>query len=300
MSTSADVLDAPLVEEYRRQLEAALRRLPPSEAERLREQIDAHLRDAIARDAGDSAVREVLRRLGSPEEVVAAAVAEGAAGPLRPPRVGLGHRLRRMRRRTLAIVVVALALSGALLGWGIDYASSPSLVFDGEAGWWPAQGPATITQIGNLAQSAVPFAFGKTQGFFVVLHNPSGWSQTIVGLPPYTQSMAVSPLHIRLALFEIDHQGLPTAYRYHELPFTIPPGGYAFLREYWTTYDCTSAGVTTSTDAVVFQVRVGGLSVRRETISVDPVFALVAPPSTPKRQHCPTNVPESVVLGTGN
>jgi len=296
---SSDVLDVPLVQEYRRRLLAAMRRLPPAEAARLHEQIDAHLRDALPPDAADAAVREVLRRLGPPEDLVAAAAADETAGTVRP---GPFRRLRRMRRRSLALLAASLCVAGVLLGWGIDYATSPSLVTGGTFGWWPGQagGPETTTTIGNLTQSAVPFAFGQTQGFYVVLHNPSGWSQTIVGLPPYTPSMANSPLHIRLALFDTDHQDSPTSYRYHELPFTIPPGGYAFLHEYWTTYDCTSAGVNTSTDRAIFRVRVGGLFTRRETIPFGGMaFALVAPPDTPKHQHCPTNVPESIVLGTG-
>lgn len=296
---SSDVLEVPLVQQYRRQLWATMRCLPSAEAARLYEQINAHLRDALAPDADDGDVQGVLRRLGPPEELVAAALAEASAGP---PRTGPLRRLRRMRRRSLAIVAAAFCVAGALLGWGVDYAASSSLVAGGSFGWWPGQagGRETTTQIGGLTQSAVPFDFGETQGFYLVLHNPSGWSQTIVGLPPYTPSMATSPLRIRLTLFNVEHQQLPTSYRYRELPFTIPPGGYAFLHEYWTSYDCTSAGVTTSTDSVTFRVRVGGLFVRRETISFDGmVFALIAPPDTPTHQHCPSKVPESIVLGTG-
>ena len=65
----------PLVEDYMRRLEAAAWALPDYRREELLAEIRAHLDEALRQvPAGDeAAVRSVLARLGSPEEIVAAA-----------------------------------------------------------------------------------------------------------------------------------------------------------------------------------------------------------------------------------
>lgn len=49
-------LDNPLAREYLRELEAALARLPARQASELREQISAHITDALPDDASDEQV----------------------------------------------------------------------------------------------------------------------------------------------------------------------------------------------------------------------------------------------------
>jgi len=65
----------PLVEDYMRRLEAAAWALPDYRRDELLAEIRAHLDEALRQvPAGDeAAVRSVLERLGSPEEIVAAA-----------------------------------------------------------------------------------------------------------------------------------------------------------------------------------------------------------------------------------
>jgi hypothetical protein len=55
------------VRSYLRELDAALRGAPADKARELKEQITAHLDDAIAPDADPEHITEVLGRLGSPE-----------------------------------------------------------------------------------------------------------------------------------------------------------------------------------------------------------------------------------------
>lgn len=78
-------LDHPAVADYLRRLESAAARLPAGRREELVEEIRGHVADALGAIGDDeAAVRGVLDRLGSPEEIVAAEdVAEPAPAP--PP-----------------------------------------------------------------------------------------------------------------------------------------------------------------------------------------------------------------------
>jgi Domain of unknown function (DUF4190) len=82
MNVNAD----PLVEDYLRHLEAVAAGLPGYRREELLAEIRAHLDEALRQvPAGDeAAVRSVLDRLGSPEEIVAAAADPMPAGPFGP------------------------------------------------------------------------------------------------------------------------------------------------------------------------------------------------------------------------
>lgn len=95
----------PLVDDYLRRLEAAAAHLPRARRKELVGEIDEHLEAALA-EAGDdeAAVRNVLERLGSPEEIAAAA---GAA-----PERG------RLERAALIVLSVSfvLPLFGYLIG----------------------------------------------------------------------------------------------------------------------------------------------------------------------------------------
>ena len=82
MNVNAD----PLVEDYLRHLEAVASGLPAYRRDELLAEIRAHLDEALRQvPAGDeAAVRSMLDRLGSPEEIVAAAADPMPAGPFGP------------------------------------------------------------------------------------------------------------------------------------------------------------------------------------------------------------------------
>jgi hypothetical protein len=90
---SGTALDHRLVRDYLRDLDKAMRGLPDTQAHELKEQITAHLDDALQPGAGDDEVAATLSRLGSPADLAAeAGAASGSSGP-------------------------GLALSGRRVGW---------------------------------------------------------------------------------------------------------------------------------------------------------------------------------------
>jgi Nitrate and nitrite sensing len=103
---SGTVLDHRLVRGYLRELDAVMRGLPAVQARELREQITAHLDDALGPDAGDYEVAATLSRLGSPADLAAeAGAASGSSGP-RPALSGW----------RLATIIAVPAVIAALFG----------------------------------------------------------------------------------------------------------------------------------------------------------------------------------------
>ena len=106
----------PLVDDYLRRLEAAAADLPHERRVELVSEIEEHI-DAALREGGahgEAAVRNVLERLGQPEEIAA----EAGAGTAAPERGWL---------ETAAMLVLAvsfvLPLVGYLIGAGLVLAS---------------------------------------------------------------------------------------------------------------------------------------------------------------------------------
>jgi hypothetical protein len=104
---SGTALDHRLVRDYLRELDAAMRGLPTAQARELREQITAHLDDALPPYAGDEEVAATLSRLGSPAGLAAEA-ANGSSGP----RSALSS--RRVRWRLAAVIAVPTAIAAVL------------------------------------------------------------------------------------------------------------------------------------------------------------------------------------------
>ena len=110
----------PLVDDYLRRLEAAAAGLPRERRAELVGEIEEHVDAALAEGGGDeTAVRNVLERLGSPEEIAAAA---------RPPKVVP----ERGTLETAALIVLAVSFIlpglGYLIGAALVLASK---VWDG-------------------------------------------------------------------------------------------------------------------------------------------------------------------------
>jgi hypothetical protein len=96
----------PLITDYLRRLEVAASGLPPSQradlVAEIREHIDAALLDA--EHADEVTIRNVLERLGPPEEIAA------AAGPVSRPRGTNGHAIA-------ALIVLGLGFIVPVIGW---------------------------------------------------------------------------------------------------------------------------------------------------------------------------------------
>jgi Nitrate and nitrite sensing len=112
---SGTELDHPLVRGYLRDLDAAMRGLPAAQARELREQITAHLDDALGPGASEQDVAATLSRLGSPADLATeAGAASGSSGPQAAP-AGLGRgRVRWWLAVVIAIPVITAAVLGAL------------------------------------------------------------------------------------------------------------------------------------------------------------------------------------------
>jgi hypothetical protein len=106
---SGTALDHRLVRDYLRELDKAMRGLPDTQARELKEQITAHLDDALQPGAGDHEVAATLSRLGSPADLAAEA---GAASGSSRPRLALSG--RRVRWRLAAIIAVPTVIAAVL------------------------------------------------------------------------------------------------------------------------------------------------------------------------------------------
>jgi hypothetical protein len=194
---SGMALDNPLVREYLRELEAAFARLPAKQASELREQIIAHIADALPRDACDEQVATVLARLGSPAdlaaETAAGATTDATAGAglggrrgdeaSRPSRrAGRAWRNWRIWVAAGAIVAVVAVVASKL----ITAETAPPLTAGGAEAWWYAQDRARAvdTSADGADQSTVPIRSGHWQGFVIGLFNDSDLTQTVLG-PAY-------------------------------------------------------------------------------------------------------------------
>ena len=103
MTTMADPRTDRLVDEYLRRLDAAAAHLQRSRRAELVAEIREHIQAALREEdeAGEAAVRNVLERLGAPEEIV-----EAAEPPAESP-----------RRAGVLEIAALLALLVPLIGW---------------------------------------------------------------------------------------------------------------------------------------------------------------------------------------
>src|SRR5579871_5214608 len=108
----------PLVDDYLRRLDAAASALPAHRREELVAQIRDHLQEALRQTpAGDkAAVRNVLERLGTPEEIAAAATDP----PAGPPAAAFSQ-VNGLAIASVLLAVLWLAGIGAVLALAFGY-----------------------------------------------------------------------------------------------------------------------------------------------------------------------------------
>lgn len=282
---TSTALENPKVRTYLRELDAALVLLPSQQARELRDQITAHLDDALLPDAGDDEVVAVLDHLGSVREVVAAATGATRA----PLRRRVWARLHRVRWWWWAAIAVVTMTGGTAIGLTISLETTSPLTFaSGDTAWWDSYDSehSVLSTADGLQQSTVPIRPGHEQGYLVQIYNPSGWSQTVVGAAEAPQYGAGGLDQISVSTSCPSFCGGVNlrALQYRAV-VTIPPHQYRILRVLWTSprsWICD--GCVASQGAVTLAVRVGWV-IRTEDVTLPYAFAVCRSSSG----RCPTS-----------
>jgi hypothetical protein len=272
---SGTALDNPLVREYLAALDAAIRGLPAAQARELKEQITAHLDDALPPDADDQAVTDALRRLGSPADLAAeAGAARGEAGPATVASTGPAATARALRllmlsvrpRTWIAVAVLAIAVATAAR-IADHYLSASPLQFSSGGDWWYAQDAhrEDIVRTNAATQNSAPIRSGQYQGYVVSVLNLTNVTQTIVGDASgasgwNSPGSGVERLTVSRTYIDIAN-GLVGRQVAHALTFTlpvsIPPFQSRLVRVLWRSDLCMSPGEGNSIDTLALRVRVG-------------------------------------------
>ena len=274
---SDTVLEHPVVREYLRELNVACVSLPVAQARELREQILAHLDEALPPGATTEQVLDELGRLGSPRSLAAEAAGPGQRPFLRR----LRNRLGRVRWWTWAVIAVLVPALGTGTGFLISMNTAAPLIASGAIGWlYPSdQASAVETTAGDVTQTAVPYLFGQRQGILVSLVNDSDWTQQIVGAGPrFTFGSYLGETRVSVQsgpqLNEVGTALSGTSY--YASPGVIPPHSARLVRVFWTSDECFAAGGGIIIDHISLQVRVGMVT-RTENIPLQDAFELTGP-----------------------
>jgi hypothetical protein len=287
---SGTALDHWLVRRYLTQLDVATRGLPAAQARELKDQIIAHLDDALPADADDQQVAVVLTRLGTPADLTAEA------------RPALGRTLRaaivvaarrgwasvaaaRLRTKILAGLTVLLLAAGAT--YLNVQVSAPLIQFAGSSGWWYSQDSMheVDTSADGAQQSTVPIRSGHRQAFAIGIENPSNFTETIIGPvgglnPPWDSpngGFGRAQIGVSVPDREIANGGMIDNVAFTLLPASIPPHQYRLLRISWTSAICLEGnGSASGIDTLYLRVRVGWFT-RTDIIPLPMAFALAGP-----------------------
>jgi hypothetical protein len=281
---SGTALDHRLVRDYLRELDKAMRGLPDTQARELKEQITAHLEDALPPDADDEQITAVLDRLGSSAELAADAEHPGVTSPAARgvARVWLRRRLTQVCRRTWTIVGVIAVLAGTATGYLIYYGAPGPLQMGDVSGWWYPRDylHEVDTTADGANQTTVPVRSGQRQGFFVSIYNPTGVTETILGpaygpdVPMDSPGQGIGQIGVSVPNLNIDRGGSSRSVRF-TLPGVIPPHQMREIRVLWTSNACMVGG-TAYIDELSLRVRVGWFT-RTEIIPLDQAWALAGP-----------------------
>jgi hypothetical protein len=281
--TGGTSLDHALIRDYLRAVDTAFAALSSAQARELRQQIVAHLADALPQGAVDEEVVAALDRLGAPSELAA----EAAAG--RTPEPPSAVAVRRMRIRigrlswtAWALVAAAVIVVGAGTAYLVAFLTAGSIQSGGGTGWLYAQDyTREVNSQADLAmQTTAPIRSGQRQGLILNIYNPSNWTQTVLGLAPGGSPFG-TPLQIGVSRpnVEINRGGMIRNVSY-TLPEAIPPHQFREVRVQWTSTVCLAKGAEVGIDQIRLQVRIGW-TVRTDMIPLNQGFYLSGPSKGP-------------------
>jgi hypothetical protein len=257
---SGTVLENVLVREYLRGLSLECITLPVAQARELREQIAAHLDEALAPDATNAEVQAELARLGSPRSLAA-----DAAGPA-PRSLATRVRVRLARVRWWTWAAIALLISAAGTGvWFLNSMESATPLTYESATWlYHADAACSVeTTADEVTQDTVPVRPGQRQGIEVLLWNVSGYTQAVLGLDPRWQPFGSDQVTVQRGP-DINPLGVALSGRStYEPQGAIAPGTARWVHISWISSYTGNSGVII--DSIRLQVRVG-LITRTEVI----------------------------------
>jgi len=286
------ITDHPLVRDYLRDLDAAMRVLPAAQAREIREQITGHLDEALPPDADDEEIAAALSRLGPPGSLAAEAMARGSGtvpGTDAPVTAGIliGRRLERVRGRTWLIAAVAVTLVVLAAFRTVTFLTAGQL----ENGafnlgyWWYAQDIRhnVLATANDSTQNTAPVRSGQRQGFVVELYNGTGVAQTITGdgSGPSIGFNNPGGTDEQVAVSQgpfTSHD--PHSYRYAPTG-VVPPGQSRLVRVTWISGTCLQKGESQGVTQLILRVRVGWFT-RTEVIPLSNGFYLIGP----SQDHC--------------
>ena len=273
-----------LIRDYLRELSAACVTLPAAQARELREQITAHLDEALPPDATAEEVQDELDRLGRPRSLAAEAAGPGWQPVARRLRNWLGH-VRWWVWTGLALLV-AMASTGA--GVLISMNSAAPLQQASAFGWYfpQDQGRDVQTQAGDTTQDTIPQRYRQEQGFIINIYNHSDWTQTVLGAyQPFPGFFPFSNRPAQIAIGtdkEVDLGGMDNLVHWSATG-SIPPHSIRALRVTWDSNICWIPKTPpTWTQDVELVVRVGTVT-RTEDIRLFWAVALAGN----KGSQCP-------------
>jgi hypothetical protein len=260
----------PLVAGYLILFDAEAAILPVNRARELREQVVAHIEDAVGPDASDEEVAAVLRGLGPARVLVAEAVAA----------TGKRHWAARVGWKGWTVAAVLLLVVAAVSGYYVKIESMKRvapLFVEGQFGWWyPPDYRLQVTTEADMAtQTTVPIRPGHRQGFFIQVFNFTRMTQTVLG----SNLGGGGPnggTNSQLTLSTTDPQrsgSEPHAVRYASPPISIPPHQSRYLRITWISHGCVTKADVGGMDSVELRVRVGWIT-RTEYIAFGQGFYL--------------------------
>lgn len=278
---SDTVLEHFLVRDYLRELSAACVTLPAAQDRELREQITAHLDEALAPDATDAEVQAELTRLGRPRSLAAEAAGPGWQPVARRLRNWLGH-VRWWVWAALAILIPALGTGAGFLD---SMESAAPLLVMGTGWLYPVdQARAVDTWAAGSRQTTVPVRSGQRQGIQFAVWNNSDWTQVILGTDPIWYYDEFTDVQVDVESGpHLSQVGEPLRTARYLSPGAIPPHSYRFVRVTWTSNIClVGPGTETWFGDIPLLVRVGTIT-RTEDVNLDEQnFALAGPSSG----HC--------------
>jgi hypothetical protein len=269
------VLDHRLVRDYLRELAAATRSLPGDRARELRDQIAAHLDDALPPDADDDEVAATLSRLGALADIAAEAGAPVPAASARSAPGLVRALLAAVRPRTWIVAGLAVILVAVGAAYADHYLSAGPLQYS-SGDWWYQQDVRHqhIASTDTATQNTAPIRSGQRQGYVISIFNPTSVTKTIVGDASGpdgwnspgsgTEQLAVSSSYTDIAN-GVTGQNAAAGLSF-TLPVAIPPFQTRLVRVLWTSGLCLGRGEANGIHTLALRVRVGWFT-RTEIIS---------------------------------